>query len=167
MIGTAFYRFGEVNHDDCIDLCVLIGYDPVDNQIDTLTKAFQATTVACGRLLPRSARKLDAISTGDYHDLLRRPACSSRPVSHTIDAPEVNAATMQKMRAKKAAIRSELAQAWLRLVRGRKTRQAAGGSTANEKAPDGNPLTWLAATIACSNNRKTSFRLPTPGESCR
>ena len=26
VIGTAFYRFGEVNHDDCIDLRS-IGYD--------------------------------------------------------------------------------------------------------------------------------------------
>ena len=46
VIGTAFYRFGEANHDDCIGLRQ-IGYDLADNQIDTLTKAFQATTVAC------------------------------------------------------------------------------------------------------------------------
>jgi hypothetical protein len=43
-----FYRFGEVPHDDCIGL-PQIGYDIADNQIDTLTKAFQATTVACAR----------------------------------------------------------------------------------------------------------------------
>jgi hypothetical protein len=48
LIGTAFYRFGEVNHDDCIALRQ-IGFDLLDNQIDTLTKAFQATTVACAR----------------------------------------------------------------------------------------------------------------------
>lgn len=46
VIGTAFYRFGEVNHDSCV-LFGSIGYDVVDNQLDTLTKAFQATTVAC------------------------------------------------------------------------------------------------------------------------
>jgi hypothetical protein len=33
-------RFGEVNHDDCISLRS-IGYDLLDNQIDTLTKAFR------------------------------------------------------------------------------------------------------------------------------
>src|SRR5207253_1600178 len=33
VIGTAFYRFGEVNQDDCIDLR-LIGYDIADKQID-------------------------------------------------------------------------------------------------------------------------------------
>ncbi|HUQ72755.1 MAG TPA: DUF1549 domain-containing protein, partial [Planctomycetaceae bacterium] len=48
VIGTGFYRFGEVNHDDCISLLEL-GYDIVDNQIDTLSKAFQATTVSCSR----------------------------------------------------------------------------------------------------------------------
>jgi len=37
----------------------IIGYDIADNQIDTLTKAFQATTVACARC---HDHKLDAIS---------------------------------------------------------------------------------------------------------
>ena len=66
VIGTAFYRFGEVNHDDCIGLRQ-IGYDLLDNQIDTLTKAFQATTVACARC---HDHKLDAVST----QRLLRPA---------------------------------------------------------------------------------------------
>jgi len=56
VIGTGFYRFGEVNHDDCISLRS-IGYDLLDNQIDTLTKAFPATTVACARC---HDHKLDA-----------------------------------------------------------------------------------------------------------
>ena len=86
VIGTAFYRFGEVNHDDCIGLRQ-IGYDLADNQIDTLTKAFQATTVACARC---HDHKLDAVSTKDYYALLGILR-SSRLVSHTIDAPEVNA----------------------------------------------------------------------------
>ena len=86
MIGTAFYRFGEVNHDDCIGLRQ-IGFDLADNQIDTLTKAFQATTVACARC---HDHKLDAVSTQDYYALLGILR-SSRLVSHTIDAPEVNA----------------------------------------------------------------------------
>src|SRR5262249_19714973 len=62
VIGTAFYRFGEVNHDDCIGLRQ-IGYDLADNQIDTLSKAFQATTVACARC---HDHKLDAVSMKDY-----------------------------------------------------------------------------------------------------
>jgi len=112
VLGTAFYRFGEVNHDDCIDLRS-IGYDLVDNQIDTLTKAFQAMTVACARC---HDHKLDAISTRDYHGLLGILR-SSRQVAHTIDMTDVNAEKIRKMRALKASIRNELADAWLTEVR--------------------------------------------------
>jgi hypothetical protein len=109
VIGTAFYRFGEANHDDCISL-PQIGYDLADNQIDTLTKAFQATTVACARC---HNHKLDAISTEDYYALLGTLR-SSRQVSHTIDLPDVNAATIDRLREIKSALRQELAEAWKR-----------------------------------------------------
>jgi hypothetical protein len=107
VIGTAFYRFGEVNHDDCISLRQ-IGYDLLDNQIDTLTKAFQATTVACARC---HDHKLDAVSMHDYYALLG-VLRSSRLVSHTIDSPEVNAAAIERLRGLKAEIRRELARIW-------------------------------------------------------
>ena len=109
MIGTAFYRFGEANHDDCISL-PQIGYDLADNQIDTLTKAFQATTVACARC---HNHKLDAISNEDYYALLG-VLRSSRQVSHTIDLPDVNAEPISQLREIKAALRQELADAWTR-----------------------------------------------------
>ena len=108
VIGTAFYRFGEVNHDDCIGLPTL-GYDLLDNQIDTLTKAFQATTVACARC---HDHKLDAISTQDYYALLG-VLRSSRMVSHTLDAPDVNQPLIERLTALKTEIRGELAKLWL------------------------------------------------------
>ncbi|MFN0019136.1 MAG: PSD1 and planctomycete cytochrome C domain-containing protein [Pirellulaceae bacterium] len=108
VIGTGFYRFGEVNHDDCISLRS-IGYDLLDNQIDTLTKAFQATTVACARC---HDHKLDAISTQDYYALLGILR-SSRLVSQTIDAPETNGALTQQLTSLKTEIRKELAAAWM------------------------------------------------------
>lgn len=111
VIGTGFYRFGEVNHDDCISLRSL-GYDLIDNQIDTLTKAFQATTVACARC---HNHKLDAISMEDYYGLLA-VLRSSRLVSHCVDTPEVNAAQKQRLRELKVDLRRELAAAWLREV---------------------------------------------------
>ncbi|MEK6257263.1 MAG: PSD1 and planctomycete cytochrome C domain-containing protein [Planctomycetota bacterium] len=111
IIGTAFYRFGEVNHDDCIGLPE-IGYDLLDNQIDTLTKAFQATTVACARC---HDHKLDAISTHDYYALLG-VLRSSRLVAHTIDAPNLNAAKSQRLRELKLELRRELTSNWLRDV---------------------------------------------------
>jgi hypothetical protein len=124
-IGTAFYRFGEVNHDDCIGL-PSIGFDLVDNQIDTVSKAFQATTIACARC---HDHKLDAISTRDYHAMLGILR-SSRQVAHTIDAPEVNVGVIDRMREKKAEIRRELADAWLKLL---------------GPAEEGNVLTYLDA----------------------
>jgi hypothetical protein len=107
VIGTAFYRFGEVNHDDCIEFRQ-IGYDLADNQIDTLTKAFQATTVACARC---HDHKLDAVSMKDYYALLGILR-SSRLVSHTIDAADVNAEPKKLLHALKAEIRAELASLW-------------------------------------------------------
>lgn len=90
--ATAFFRFGEVNHDDCISLREL-GYDILDNQIDTLTKAFQATTVACARC---HDHKLDAVSMRDYYGLLGILR-SSRLVAHTVDAPDRNAEPVAEM----------------------------------------------------------------------
>jgi hypothetical protein len=109
VIGTAFYRFGEANHDDCISLRS-IGYDLADNQLDTLTKAFQATTAACARC---HDHKLDAVSMKDYYALLGILR-SSRLVSHTVDGPEVNAGPMRKLRELKTALRRELGEVWLR-----------------------------------------------------
>lgn len=107
IIGTGFYRFGEVNHDDCISLRTL-GYDIADNQIDTLSKAFQATTVACARC---HNHKLDAVSMQDYYGILGILR-SSRLVSHCIDTPDVNAKLTQRLVELKIELRKELAAVW-------------------------------------------------------
>src|SRR5688572_19989856 len=109
IIGTAFYRFGEVNHDDCIGLRT-IGYDLLDNQLDTLTKAFQATTVACARC---HDHKIDAISTRDYYALLG-VLKSSRLVSHTLDDDTVNARPIEQLQSLKSKLRPLVADAWRR-----------------------------------------------------
>lgn len=109
VIGTAHYRFGELNHDSCVEFGFgIIGYDQLDNQLDALTKAFQATTVTCARC---HDHKMDAISTQDYHALLGILR-SSRPVLHTLDGPEVNAVGIAKLKAQKTDLRAELATAW-------------------------------------------------------
>ena len=107
VIGTAFYRFGEVNHDDCITLTT-IGYDILANQIDTLTKAFQGSTVACARC---HDHKIDAFSMGDYHSLLGILR-SSRLVAHAIDAPNLNRAALHKLESLKPEIRAKLVDLW-------------------------------------------------------
>ena len=152
IIGTAFYRFGEVNHDDCIDLRS-IGYDLADNQIDTLTKAFQAMTVACARC---HDHKLDAISTRDYHGMLGILR-SSRQVAHTIDAPAVNADTLTKMRDIKTALRREMAAAWRRPLETDRLELAMRAPTA--KTLDDNPFAWLRSILDAQEQDKL-----TPGE---
>lgn len=111
IIGTMFYRFGEIGHDDCIQFRD-VGVDAADNQLDTLTKAFQASTVACARC---HDHKLDPISMRDYYALLGILQ-SSRQVSHTIDAPEVNADLQQQLIDLKPQIQSEVASAWSREI---------------------------------------------------
>src|SRR5262249_30712502 len=140
VIGTAFYRFGEVNHDDCISLRQ-IGFDIADNQIDTLTKAFQATTVACARC---HDHKLDAVSMDDYYALLGIVR-SSRLVSHTLDGPAANATTIARLRALKSDIRDALAERWLRdakqlprILRAARTGETGGLDAARLKK-------WVAA----------------------
>jgi hypothetical protein len=108
IIGTAFWRFGEVGHDDCIEFRE-IGLDAVDNQIDTLTKAFQATTVACARC---HDHKLDAVSMKDYYALFGMLQ-SSRQVSHSIDIGDPNAALAAQLTRLHAKIKEELASLWL------------------------------------------------------
>ncbi len=149
-IGTAFYRFGEVNHDSCVQFGV-IGYDIVDNQLDTLTKAFQATTVACARC---HDHKLDAISTRDYHSLLATLR-SSRSVMHTLDTPEVNRDATAAMLAQKKDIRSELAALWRQDAHGINAAKLQSLADAvKDKAPNlESPLyTWFVACKPVASN---------------
>lgn len=106
-IGTAFYRFGEVNHDSCVQFGI-IGYDIVDNQIDTLSKAFQASTIACARC---HDHKMDAVSSVDYHALLASLR-SSRSVQRTIDVGDVNAKIIDELVEVKKQLRGEIVKQW-------------------------------------------------------
>ena len=82
--------------------------DVVDNQIDTLGKAFQGLTVACARC---HDHKLDPIPTSDYYALYGA-LTSSRMVMRSVDTPEVNAAAKQRLRDLKPLIRAEVAKQW-------------------------------------------------------
>ena len=108
LLGTAFYRLGEAGHDDCIKFRG-IALDVMDNQIDTLTKTFQALTVSCARC---HDHKLDPIPSEDYYGLYGI-LNSSRVVVHTIDTAEVNAKETATLGRLKPEIRSELAKIWL------------------------------------------------------
>ena len=107
LIGTAFYRFGETGHDDCV-LYPEISLDVMDNQIDTLSKAFQALTVSCSRC---HDHKLDHIPQKDYYGLLGIMA-SSRQVIRTLDIPGSQDALKSQLSELKGRIRAELGSTW-------------------------------------------------------
>ena len=111
VIGTAFWRFGELGHDDCVKFPE-IRFDALDNQIDTLTKAFQATTVSCARC---HDHKFDPISTRDYYALVGILE-SSRQVVQTVDTADRIATAKADLERIKRAIRRELAVVWLAAI---------------------------------------------------
>lgn len=107
LIGTTSFRLGELGHDDCVRFRQ-IRTDVVDNQIDTLGKAFQGLTIACARC---HDHKLDPIPTADYYALYG-VLTSSRMLSLTADLPDKHAATKERLLGMKPKIRSLLAQLW-------------------------------------------------------
>ena len=109
--GSAFLLMGEMGHDDCIEFRE-IRTDVVDDQIDTLTRAFQGLSVACARC---HDHKLDPIPIEDYYALYGI-LNSARPVTGTLDTGGSQSPLMQRLRALKPQIRSELAGAWLKQV---------------------------------------------------
>ena len=106
LIGTAFFRLGEAGHDDCIKFRE-ISLDVVDNQIDTLGKAFQGLTLSCARC---HNHKLDPIPTDDYYGLFGI-LNSSRSVTRTLDVPR---GPLPEMDALKREMRDELQRVWSR-----------------------------------------------------
>jgi cytochrome c553 len=94
------------------------GFQPVDtldeqtrsleNQIDTLFKAFQGLTLACARC---HDHKFDPLSQRDYTALVGVLA-SSRPTQHTVDLPETLLAGVEELSRSKDALRAALAERW-------------------------------------------------------
>ncbi|MBM81302.1 MAG: hypothetical protein CMJ78_12025 [Planctomycetaceae bacterium] len=111
IIGTAFWRFGELGHDDCVTFPE-IRFDALDNQIDTFAKAFQGLTVSCARC---HDHKLDAISTKDYYALVGMLENCSQVV-HTIDSPERIADATAETRRIKSELRKRLGDRWLATI---------------------------------------------------
>jgi hypothetical protein len=112
IIGTSFLRMGELGHDDCIRFRQ-IRTDVVDNQIDTLGKAFRGLTIACARC---HDHKLDPIPTADYYGLYGA-LTSSRMVMRNAVLPTAADGARQRLKDLKPRIREELARAWMEEAR--------------------------------------------------
>jgi hypothetical protein len=107
-IGTLFFLLGEKRHGDSADFNG-VHQEMLDDQINTFSKAFQATTVACARC---HDHKLDAVSQRDYY-ALAGTFISSRWVTNTLDLPNRNQAILLQMTDLKHKLRAELAACWL------------------------------------------------------
>ena len=107
LIGPSFLQMGEFRFGDNLFMDGLT-YEFLDHQIDNLTKAFQATTVACARC---HDHKIDPVSTRDYY-ALAGVLMSSRWTTRTIDGDRVNAELESRLAQLKAAIRAELMRRW-------------------------------------------------------
>jgi cytochrome c553 len=105
-LGTGFMRLMEVS-STASDVA-LEEAQIVENQIDTLAKAFQGLTVSCARC---HDHKFDAISTADYYALFGTLA-SSRQSQVIIDAPEVKDKGVAAMQSAKQQMKDRLLTLW-------------------------------------------------------
>ena len=105
-IGTGCMRLMEVS-STATDVA-LEEAQMLENQIDTLGKAFQGLTIACARC---HDHKFDAVSTRDYYGIFGALA-SSRQSQSIIDTPEVRRTGVAELQALKGQIKSALEKLW-------------------------------------------------------
>ena len=149
LIATNFYRFGEAGHDNCLEFRE-ISLDVLDNQIDTLTKAFQAMTVSCARC---HDHKLDAVSNKDYY-ALSGVIGSSRYISRTIDDPKILKDQTRRLTQLKEQVRRKLGQQWLAEIRKTKQYLLVGAGKTKSKSLNQQQLgRWKSMLAKASKSR--------------
>lgn len=107
LIGPMFYHMGEHRHGDSMDFNG-IHQEMINNKIDTFSKAFLASTVACARC---HDHKLDAISQRDYY-ALAAVFMTPRWTSRVIDAPGKHDKIIEKLKQLRNKIHHELKSHW-------------------------------------------------------
>lgn len=107
MIGPMALRLGERRHGDNSQT-EGVTQEAVANTIDTVSKAFIATTVACARC---HDHKLDAVEQRDYYGVAG-VFMSSRWVVRSAEANDPNGPVIEELRSIKAEIRGELVTLW-------------------------------------------------------
>ena len=108
LIGPVFYWLTQQTHSP-VDVRQHQA-ELIDNQIDVLTKTFQAVTVSCARC---HDHKFDAISTQDFYAFYGILS-SSRYAQRTIDGRDRIAAQADRLVKIKTKIREERARDWAR-----------------------------------------------------
>lgn len=109
IIGPMALRLGERRHGDNAQT-EGVTQEALANTIDTATKGFLATTVACARC---HDHKLDAVAQRDYYSLAG-VLMSSRWVVRSVETNDPNGPIIEELRSIKRASRGELAALWKR-----------------------------------------------------
>jgi hypothetical protein len=154
ILGTGCQRVMEVS-STATDVALEEG-QMIENQIDTLAKAFQGLTIACARC---HDHKFDAISTRDYYGLFGILA-SSRQTQAIIDDEAVKQTGVARLAALKADISSALAQQWsddISLSATALASQLAGSPAAVESGAAGAAAARIAAVL---NRQKVPLEDP-------
>ncbi len=107
LIGPMSMRLGERRHGDNAD-AEGVTQEAMANIIDTVSKGYLATTVACAQC---HDHKLDAVSQQDYFGLAGI-FMSSRWISRSADTIDPNLAVLEKLRAIKHEIALEMGELW-------------------------------------------------------
>jgi hypothetical protein len=107
IIAPTAMRLGERRHGDNAD-AEGVTQEAMTNIIDTLSKGFLATTVACAQC---HDHKLDAVAQRDYFGLAG-VFMSSRWISRTADMADPNLATIAELKAIKDSVRDEISETW-------------------------------------------------------
>jgi hypothetical protein len=107
IIGPMAMRLGERRHGDNAD-AEGVTQEAVGNVIDTLSKGFIATTVACAQC---HDHKLDAVAQRDYYGLAGI-LMSTRWGVRGVDTKDPNSAVIKDLKDIKRNIRRELAEKW-------------------------------------------------------
>jgi hypothetical protein len=110
IIGPMALRMGERRHGDSAAIDGVTEENLFD-MVDTMTKAFLATTVGCARC---HDHKLDAVAQADFY-AVAGVFMSSRWSVRRADAADPNAAVITELRGLKDALRPALAARWIGL----------------------------------------------------
>ncbi|MCA9431422.1 MAG: DUF1549 domain-containing protein, partial [Candidatus Omnitrophica bacterium] len=107
LIGPMAMRLGERRHGDNAQ-AEGVTQEAVDNMIDTLSKGFIATTVACARC---HDHKLDAVEQKDYY-AMAGVLMSSRWIVRSLETEDPNLDTLETLKEIRQQLRGKLAAVW-------------------------------------------------------
>lgn len=108
-VATMALRLGERRHGDSA-AAEGVTQEAIANVIDTVSKGFLGTTVACAQC---HDHKLDAVAQSDFYAMAGM-FMSTRWHASNVDASDPNQATIDEMKKIKKEIRRSLTERWLR-----------------------------------------------------